>query len=526
MNMKQNYTLLISVMLMLGYFSTQAQQQRYIDDIFEGYTLEEDITYGTNISILQFPTVEAIELKMEIYAPAGDDLTDRPVIIVAGTGNFLPQYINGGITGGLKDSINVNTCKRLAAKGYVAANITYRQGWNPIAPDEPTRTGTLLQAAYRGIQDARTAVRYLRKSVAEDENPYGIDPDKIGMWGIGTGGYVTLGASTFDRFEEVLLDKFIGPDLNPYVDTTVIGNPYATTQALACLPNHVGYSSDFSICVNVGGAMGDISWLEGKDNEPAFVGFHATGDIFAPMADGPVIVPTTGDFVVNVSGTRTVIDSANMYGNNDIFESILPEFDPLRANVEAQSSATIQWSENYSTSAGVKNMYAFQTPVPIGSPWNWWNKVTLDNTIPFVNAALLTNYSSDTLHLSGLLTNPNMSPEQGMAYLDTMMLYFAPRACVALNLGCLITGVEDLQPIDVGLKVYPNPVSNQTNITVNSNESIEKVYLYSSDGKLVKAEVNINSNTYVLRRNNLPSGSYFARVFVEGGVVAKQILFE
>lgn len=526
--MKQNYTLLFFMLLVLGGLNLQAQDQRYIDDVFSSVDVARDSVYGSNITVLfagqgMFPPVD---LKMDIYSPSGDDLTDRPVMIVIGTGNFLPQYINGGITGGLQDSINVNTCKRLARKGYVAVNITYRQGWNPLGTEEFERTGTLLNAAYRGIQDARTAVRYLRKSVAELGNPFGIDPDKVGMWGIGTGGYVSLGAGAFDRFEEVLLDKFIGPDALPYVDTTFIGNPYATTQANLCLPNHVGYSSDFDICVNVGGALGDISWLEGKDNEPAFVGFHASGDPFAPFPDGPVFVPTTGGFVVNVSGTRTVIDSANMKGNNDVFESILPEFDPLSDIVDAQVAGTINWSETYATPAGAKNMYAFHTTRPIGSPWNWWDKPTLDATIPQVNALFGTDFSSDTLHQSGLLTNPNMSPEQGMAYLDTMMMYFAPRGCVALNLGCAVTSIPELTPLQVGLEMFPNPAAVRTTIKVNADEKIEKVYLYDASGRLMQAMTSINSSVYELNRNNLASGLYIAKIFLESGVLSKQVVFE
>lgn len=524
--MKQNYTLLLFLALMLFGFNSNGQQ-RYIDDVFASSSVESNVVYGTNISILQAPNLDTIPLIADIYTPDGDDLTERPVIIVIGTGNFLPQYFNGGITGGLQDSVNVNTCKRLAAKGYVVANITYRQGWAPLATDQDTRTATLLQAAYRGGQDAKTAVRFLRKTVAEDGNPYGIDPDKIGMWGIGTGGYVSLTSATLDRYEEVLLDKFLNSQtLEPLVDTLVLGNVEGTSQAALCLPNHVGYSSDFSICVNVGGALGDISWMEGKDSEPAFVGFHATGDVFAPFPDGPVRVPTTMEFVVNVSGTRTVIDSANMKGNNDVFDSILDEFDPLKDNVDAQEAATIQWSTDYSTSAGVQNMYAFQTPQPIGSPWNWWDKATLDATIAQINAVLMSDFNSDTLHYSGLLTNPNMSAEQGNAYLDTMMQYFAPRGCVALNLGCLVTSVQELKPIDVGLKVFPNPLVTETLIAVNSDESINKVYLYNTEGRLVQAVTNIDNNQYVLRRNNLPSGTYFAKIHVEEGAVVKQILIE
>jgi len=526
--MKQNYTLLILLAFMLVSITVESQD-RYLDDVFTSAFVESDVVYGTNISILRAPQgiIEPIELKMDVYTPVGDDMTDRPVMIVGHTGNFLPQYINGAITGGKSDSVVVNTCRRLTAKGYVAVAYTYRQGWNPIAPDQDTRTGTLLQAAYRGVQDTRTAIRFLRKTVAEDGNPYGIDPDKIGVWGIGTGGYNALGAATLDEYEEVTLDKFLNSEtLEPLADTTLLGNFDGTNMTPLCLPNHVGYSSDFSLCVNVGGALGDISWLDGKDNEPAFIGYHARGDIFAPFSDGPVIVPTTMQFVVNVSGTRTVIDSANMKGNNDVFNSLSSEFDVYSEQVEAQKNTTVNWSATYSTPGGANNMYGFPTPVPIGSPWNYWDKATLDATIPVVNSIFGTDYSSDTLHLSGLQTNPNMSVEQGNAYLDTMFMHFAPRACLALNLGCLVSSIQELKPIDVGLKVYPNPLVTETLIAVNPDETIEKVYLYNVEGRLVQAVTNVDSNQYTIRRNNLPSGSYFAKIFVEEGAVVKQILIE
>ena len=43
----------------------------------------------------------------------------------------------------------------------------------PLAATQDERTLQLIQAAYRGVQDSRTAVRFFRKSVAEDEQPLG-----------------------------------------------------------------------------------------------------------------------------------------------------------------------------------------------------------------------------------------------------------------------------------------------------------------------------------------------------------------
>ncbi|MEM7724251.1 MAG: hypothetical protein AAF376_18050 [Pseudomonadota bacterium] len=63
----------------------------------------------------------------------------------------------------------------------------------------------LIQAAYRGVQDGRTAIRFFKKTVAEDGNPYGIDDSKITMWGNGTGGYLVLGVNGLSFYNEIPL---------------------------------------------------------------------------------------------------------------------------------------------------------------------------------------------------------------------------------------------------------------------------------------------------------------------------------
>ena len=58
--------------------------------------------------------------------------------------------------------------------------------------DTDNRTQSILQAVYRGLQDAKTCVRYFRKDVATNENSYGIDDTKIAVGGQGSGGYISL----------------------------------------------------------------------------------------------------------------------------------------------------------------------------------------------------------------------------------------------------------------------------------------------------------------------------------------------
>ena len=147
------------------------------------------------------------------------------------TGTFLPPIANGQPTGSKTDLSIVEQCSRWAKKGYVAVAMENRLGWNPTSSDQDVRTSTLLQAAYRGIQDAKAMVRYMRMT-EDNGNPHGINPDKIILGGQGTGGYLSLGYATLnDPGVELMLPKFINFNTatpTPYVFPPFFGNPDGT----------------------------------------------------------------------------------------------------------------------------------------------------------------------------------------------------------------------------------------------------------------------------------------------------------
>ena len=225
-------SILAIAIISIGFDSSA--QTRYLDDIFTGVTVTSDVVYATNISIL--PMLQGLppaptDLKCDIYEPSGDTDTERPVIILAHTGSFLPPVLNGQATGSRKDSSVVEQCMRWAKKGYVAVAMTNRLGWNPSSTDQNTRTSTLIQAAYRSIQDARSMIRFMRKDEANGDT-YGIDGSKIVFGGQGTGGYIALGVATLDTSAKLFLPKFL--DLSdptmpvPYVYPPVFGNVWGT----------------------------------------------------------------------------------------------------------------------------------------------------------------------------------------------------------------------------------------------------------------------------------------------------------
>ncbi len=525
---------LLSIVLFIG-ASLQAQV-RYVDPMF---SIEKtaDVVYAENFSILTgMPVLQP--LLTDVYEPAADDSTNRPAVILMHTGSFLPPYLNGGITGARSDSAVVNIATRLAQRGYVVFAATYRAGWNPFG-SQNIRTGTLLNAAYRGGQDAHTAIRWIKKGVAEDDNPYGVDPSKIVVWGLGTGGYNVNTAAYLDRYSELNEDKWFNSETgNIFVDSSLVGGPLGLDERPLNRVNHPGYDSDFALGVTMGGALGDTVWVEGKGSEPAVIGLHVVSDPFAPFANGPVIVPTNRNFVVNVHGSSEIVRQANTTGGNDtlaaanVNENLDPDvYGPLPLAVNLINQAYKGVSFDYlgqSIPLSRDNMYPFRLPGLQAGPWDYWDKATLDATIPVVNMRLGTMYNSDTLHLNSLRTNPDMSPAKANAYIDTTMAIFIPRGCEALGLDCapsLVPVEELLSKSAIALTISPNPATDHQTISADNSYTIREVTVYDVNGRKVRHEGRIDSSTYRLQRNGLTRGTYILRIRFDEGIAAQKVMF-
>jgi hypothetical protein len=332
----------------------------------------------------------------------------------------------------------------------------------------------LINAAYRGVQDCRTAVRYFRKTVAESNNPFGIDPSRIAVWGQGTGGYITLAASGIDNYTDILLPKFTTSAGIPMVLDFVNGDIYGTSVGVnplngdtLCYANHVGYSSDFTVAVNMGGACGDISWIDATDNP--IVSFQVPTDPFAPYYTGTVIVPGLNLPVVEVSGSYEVQYALSQYGNNGVFQ-LAEGYIPGQPFTDAANL-----SNN-----GFFGLFPFNRPAtqPADSgPWEWWDTATNPGSA------------------NGLLTNPDMSAAKGKAFCDSIMGYSVPRIACAFNLQdspCYI-GVSEEEEMSFG--VFPNPAT--TSFAVRANGRIAAIRVSNNLGQVVY-NTNINNQEVAL----------------------------
>src|SRR5262249_30558189 len=130
--------------------------------------------------------------------------------------------------GDMHDSAAVEMCKRFARRGYVAASVDYRIGWVPTASGvegQDIRTGTLIQAVYRALQDAKTAVRYFKMDATTQGNTFRIDTGRIVVGGQGSAGYVATSYATLNKPSELTLLKFLSATTIPNYGF-VVGEPY------------------------------------------------------------------------------------------------------------------------------------------------------------------------------------------------------------------------------------------------------------------------------------------------------------
>jgi type IX secretion system substrate protein len=520
--MKKLSQLLVLFTLIL--FCYEATAQRYLNEVFTDVKQTPNVIYGVNISVLTgVPAADT--LKMDIYEPPiGDTMSERPLVLVFQNGNFLPAVLNGSPQGRRTDSAIVEVCTNLAKRGFVAAAVSYRLGWNPVSPDQNVRTSTLINAAYRAMQDAHTAVRFFNMGYQNLGNPFGVDTSRVIIGGIGTGGYVSYVMMYFDRNMDMMIPKFYNFDSvppQPYVDTLLSGNFTGTVQAPLNVPNLPTFSSNVHFGFAMGGAIGDSSWVDTKNTTP-FVAFQNPYDQFSPYKTAAVIVPPTGDFVIEASGSYTVLRKVTEMNLNASFAG-------LNINDELSKYAN-------SINNGYKGLYPFNMPIPSdsitcgpttypkipnGHPWDWYNEAW------YTAAANSLGQPGPIMNCMAKMDNPN-DPVQSRKYIDTVMQYLVPRIICGLSLpecASVPVGINDIEE-DNSLLIYPNPSFSDIMIeNINPDNPIQEIQLIDITGKIVRLEKQLNTTNYIIQKGNLTPGIYLITISLKNGRVSKKVIF-
>ncbi len=509
-------------------FTAKGQAVRYLDTVFTSVKVDSNVVYGSNFTIIGIITAQTnrtlrSSLTANVHTPVGDAETARPLVLIFHSGNFLPKAVSQNYSGSKEDSVVSTLSNQFAHRGYVAASCTYRIGWNPIDPSQDGRTNFLINAAYRGIQDARTAIRYFKANATT----WKVDTNKIMLLGVGTGGYITLGTASFDVYGKIVTtlypaNKFIdnrnglpmvieqAPGfgyINGDVEAKVVGRVppggSGTPPALdtLCAPNFVLPSSKFQFCVNLGGAVGDLNWLDA--NTPPILSFQAPYDQNAPYIDETLRVPTgpmTSLPVVRVQGASLIQRKMDTLGRNNIFKGkVIAKYDPYKSIFDTRNGGS------------VNGLYPILgDTITDSSPW--------DFTGP-------TDQNANSIYVSA----PRSSRARALRYIDTIMKVITPRACLALNLPCkgAVTSTEDLLNANTTkLTIAPNPAQSYITFESEVFNPIQAIELYDMSGRLVRQVAKVNNHNFNMMRGTLPTGMYIAKVKFEGGILSKKIVFE
>lgn len=266
-------------------FSASAQNgcdgERYrYNSAFPEISVSYDVPYGSNVNALGLTE----ELVVDIYTPDGDMATDRALVVVAHGGFFL-----GGANDG-EDVVSI--CEDLARMGYVVASMSYRLGVDNLFDLETS----MVEAVWRGVHDSRAAVRYFRKTVEEDGNPYGIDPNRILLGGVSAGGFIALHHAYVDEDAEI-------PE---QIDATAPG----LGGGLEGESGNPGYSSEVMGIFNIAGAIRTADWLSPGDIP--VVSVHGTADNTVPYGTG--MITLTAIPIIEVDGSSVVHAAAEAVG--------------------------------------------------------------------------------------------------------------------------------------------------------------------------------------------------------------------
>ncbi len=495
-------------------------QTRYNDEVFSSVSIQKDVVYGANATILPIrQTGHAIlrPLAFDFYSPENDEKTDRPLVVLWHTSGFVPHPINGSATGSRRDSATVEIAKRWAKRGYVVAVPDYRMGWNPAAGTQPERAEQLILAAYRGIQDAHTFLRFMSKAYAENNNPYGIDTSKILMMGQGAGSYIPINAallkdtSDYIKIPTATDGKFLKDDGNggfiPMVNEQIHGNVWGTNLTVVPnttgapnmldtlnYPNHADVQAlDFKMVVNLTGAVADSGWIE--ESTVPFVSFHSPTEGFSPYTTRIVVSSVSNDPIITASGGYDIHTIMKRYGNNEIYQ---------KEKLDDEISKIAN-----SKNDGLDGLYPMTgLGIMDSSPWEWWTDDTSQN--PNIQ--------------DGYDDAPNASKERAMNYIDTIFSYVIPRVCIVLDLPCEASGgVNNYTQNDL-IKIYPNPAKTEVNI--NSEKELTSIQILDLNGKVVARKDADNSRIHTISVANLPKGIYMIQTIGKEFTSNKKVIIE
>lgn len=261
-------TLLAAWLFFLASLHSSAQSctPTYTEAQFDTF-LEAGLPFGEALDHAGGP----VELELDLWKPIGDGQTERPLVVVLHSGGFV-----------LNDRQEVDWyCRWLAERGWAAATLDYRMGYQGDAGQSPLwvpDSAEAERATYRAMQDVKGGIRFLKARHLQDST----STTHVFVAGLSAGAMTALhvGYQTAPEHKRPscgaidpvvgVADPLLRPDLGP-VDGDL---------------NQNGYDATVHGVVSLFGAVAEPAWI--TPDGPALYLYHQENDPVVGCAHQPL----------------------------------------------------------------------------------------------------------------------------------------------------------------------------------------------------------------------------------------------
>lgn len=240
------------------------------------------VTLGKGL-IKTFKDDQLLDLKMDLYFSRTDSLKKKPLVMLIHGGAF---YI-----GSKESACEQALAYALAKRGFFVASIDYRLGFKPTATD-------IEMSAYRAIQDAHAALRYL----AHHSPGIGLDPNQVYVGGTSAGAVASLNVAFMDNDERPA--RILEAEKKGVVGKIEeSGNRYTESFTIKAV-------------ANMWGAVSDLNIIDADEKIPV-LSIHGTDDVVVPFEYD---FPFRNSLMINrvimdkMYGSKTIHDRLNILG--------------------------------------------------------------------------------------------------------------------------------------------------------------------------------------------------------------------
>jgi len=259
----------ISSAHLFGQFGEVCEGDRLVEPIFAEVQISESVKFGVGTNVLN----QEFDLLMDVYEPVGDNLRDRPVVVLAHGGSF--------VGGDRKNPVMVNTCTELAKRGYVAASIEYTL-FPFLTLGFPDSTD-LINVIALASGDLKTAIRFFKED-GINENTFGINPGLVTAGGYSAGAILACHQGMLDEDDEL---------------TEFVQNAFDEVGGIENLGGNLEFDDDIISVFNISGSVYDVDFID--ENSTPIYSAHGDMDGTVPYMFGLTggIMTSNGSFNIN-----------------------------------------------------------------------------------------------------------------------------------------------------------------------------------------------------------------------------------